>query len=84
MAAVGNYEVVENDLGALTSGSYSETVDAPEGKVVLGGGLQADPGSVSVNASYPSSDGASWTVEFVTNNGTSSAILRATCAEMGE
>lgn len=89
MSAVGNYEVVSTSGTPSLPGSIE--LDAPEGKVLLGFGVQF---AADVDQQYaawsvaPSSDGTSATFRFTLGSDvghglTGAVIVYATCAELG-
>jgi hypothetical protein len=89
MAAVGNYEVVEQSFSTSTL-TYEFDVAAPGGKVVLGGGIEFDvsDSSAVVYDGWPAADGSKWTF-FLKPRGDFTTyppytgVARVTCAELG-
>jgi hypothetical protein len=89
MAAVGNYEVVEQAFSFCAEFPYSITVDAPADKVVLGGGIEfsSDVTTLTYDG-YPATDGSSWTFQIKNNTDQGGGCPYAgtayvTCAELG-
>jgi hypothetical protein len=83
--AVGNYEVIHDDWSG-SPGAFAATVDAPAGKVVLGGGaevLSVDDEIQSFTVFGPSASGDAFRAEgSVGGSGTVQVRVYALCAEM--
>jgi len=92
MGAVGNYEVVSVDVPLPSPGSYfpiDETVEAPSGKKILGGGFDAIGADVELHVYVNGlvDDGDGWRIKGVAAGNFSSGdkvVISATAAEMGE
>jgi hypothetical protein len=89
MAAVGNFEVVSHAFSYETDPPTNLVVNAPAGKVVLGGGIEFNSNVASLTADgYPSADGSAWNflIKFNTDQGVSLPVAGTayvTCAELG-
>jgi hypothetical protein len=90
MSAVGNYEVVSQAFSYETDPPETFAVDAPSGKVTLGGGLSFSSNVSSLTYdSYPSEDGSAWNflIKYNTDSGIEglpvAGTAYVTCAELG-
>lgn len=86
MGAVGNYEVVEVSFShqLAAGGRVDIEVPAPEGKVVMGAGINLPLQGVTLELQYPRPDGSAWIFRAYRGSaGVVSGLAYATCAEMG-
>src|SRR5690606_42037765 len=86
MAAVGNYEVVDLSFGPYSDihTTHHETVAAPDGKVILGGGVKdLENANHHYTGIYPRTDGTTLNVEINLQSSTATYGAYIVCAELG-
>jgi hypothetical protein len=88
LPGISGYQIVTSESSFSSDSIRSATADCPTGKVAIGGGgrVFGSGDGIALNASDPSQDGSSWSVdahEIVSNAGPWSIAAYALCAEVG-